>query len=164
MIESNETNFNHDPEMDSLIERTLLRDAEITRARFASVPNAELTAKLALSTASRGLLGSLSAKFALYAGAALVVGGAIYLIPSLTDQPSAPVKSSVPMVNQPSALPAPTVPLQNNDQIVTSTHSSKAITKAVEPSVAPSTKPPLQIDEGDGKPEKKITDPNYTPR
>ncbi|MFI5202803.1 MAG: hypothetical protein ACHQNE_10490, partial [Candidatus Kapaibacterium sp.] len=71
MTETTDSNIRS---LDSMIERTLLRDAETTRARFATVPNAELTAKLALATASRGLLSGLGSKLALYAGGALLIG------------------------------------------------------------------------------------------
>src|SRR4051812_44922391 len=87
--------------MDQLIERTLAKDAEDFRRSFATVPNPQLTAKLALSTASKGLWASLASKFAIYSGAALVVGAAVYFMPRL-NQPS----SSVPehTVASPSAV------------------------------------------------------------
>ena len=94
--------------LDTLIDRTLARDGERTRSRFAAIPSAQLTAKLALTTASAGLLRTLAGKLALYAGGALVVGGALYFAPQFfSARDAAPVrvapqvsKTPLPMVTQ----------------------------------------------------------------
>ena len=150
-------------ELDSLIQRTLARDAETTRSRFAAVPDLRLTSKLALTTASRGLLGGLASKFALYAGAALVAGGAMYLLPKLNEQPAS-VMAPLPVAHQQTpAISEPThsaVALKPAEVIPSSKIQDQSAThKTV--SSAPSQ--PMKLDEGDDKNIKKIVDKNYLP-
>jgi hypothetical protein len=162
MIQKPGSTIHHDP-LETLIDRTLARDAENTRSRFAVVPNAQLTAKLALTTASRGLLGSLASKFALYAGAAIVVGCAIYFFPSIGPQPVATRISPPPQIlQQPLQQPTPAT-----SKTLTSTKTVASRSK-IDSNVAPrpitaSPNPSLQLNEGDGKNIPKITDPNYLP-
>jgi hypothetical protein len=154
--------------VDSLIERTLARDAENTRARFAAVPNERLTTALALSTASRGLLGSLATKFALYAAGALVVGSAIYFFPSLGRQPHVLVSPAVTPTGTP-AVPT----LQRPSPIATIPANTQTVTRSIAPhqshamaahDLAPfSHAPMLKLDEGDSKNIRHITDPKYEP-
>ncbi len=168
-----ETNLNPDS-LDSLIERTLFRDAETTRARFATVPDARLTAKLALATASRGIFSSLAAKFALYAGAALVIGGAIYFIPSLNNPPisqksgrafaPAPASKAQPATSSSQATTPRTETTKIGTTAIGPREVSKAASEQAPQNIVPSTKPPaLKLDEGDGKNIPKITDPHYQP-
>jgi hypothetical protein len=163
MIEKTESNIPQDP-LDSLIERTLTRDAKETHDRFAVVPGERLTAKLALTTASRGLLGSLSAKLALYSGAALLVGGAVYLMPKLNEQPNMPVRTPAPTIVQPVSKPSMPSTSETVTKAVATPHVSKANSEPAPTTIAPSPKPnPIQLDEGDGKNIPTITDPHYRP-
>jgi hypothetical protein len=164
MIPKTDSNINQNS-LDSLIERTLARDAESTRGRFAIVPNARLTAKLALTTASRGLLSSLTAKLALYTGAALVVGSALYFIPSIGHAPIVP-PSAVPSLGvqkviQPSSSSTPLT--KTGAKPIASPAVSKTNTETAPAPAITSPKHPLQLDEGDDKNIQKIVDPNYLP-
>jgi hypothetical protein len=151
MIEPTDSNIHP---IDSLIERTLARDAEATRNRFLAVPNAPLTAKLALSTASHGLLGSIGAKLALYAGGALLIGSAAYFIPSLGQHPAVPP-----------AMPA----AQHRSPAATADTKMNIATEPVAPRPASATQnirstspsPILKLDEGNGKNIPRITNPKY---
>jgi len=156
MIETTDSNIHP---VDSLIERTLARDAEQTRNRFAAVPNAQLTAKLALSTASRGLLSGLGAKLALYAGGALLVGGAVYFIPSLSQQSPKTIAPAMPVVR--SAAPA----VQHSSTTVSLPSKSGIAVKSVTPQpVSAGSRPSvLKLDEADSKNIPHITDPKYQP-
>ena len=80
--------------LDGTIEQILAKNADEVRARYARIPNAELTAKLAVRTATTGLVASLGTKLALYAGAALVVGAIVYFIPKQGSQSPKPHTSS----------------------------------------------------------------------
>ncbi len=162
MIQKTDSNTAQDP-LDSLIEQTLTRDAETTRERFAIVPNARLTAKLALTTASRGLLSGLSAKLALYTGAALLIGGALYLMPK--NEPTHPqVIAPAPSISQPVTKPAIQSSSETGTNVIASPHPSKAHTEPAAQQVTPSQKPhAIQLDEGDGKNIPTITDPHYRP-
>jgi hypothetical protein len=148
-------------ELDSLIERTLARDAEATRSRFAAVPDLRLTSKLALTTASRGLLGSLASKLALYVGVAIVVGGAVYLLPKLNEQPATSVTTPLPVTHQ----QTPTISEHANSAISSKPADAPLPLKGQEQatlhkiSTAPSQ--PMKLDEGDDKNIKKIVDKNY---
>ncbi len=163
MIPKTESNIPQDS-LDSLIERTLARDAKETRDRFAVVPSERLTTKLALTTASRGLLGSLSAKLALYTGAALLVGGAVYLMPKLNEQPHTTIATPVPTVAQPVSKPTTPSTPEAVTKAVATPHLSKANSEPAPTAIATSPKPkPIQLDEGDGKNIPTITDPHYRP-
>ncbi len=156
MIETTDSN-NHP--VDSLIERTLLRDAETTRARFATVPNAQLTAKLALATASRGLLRGLGLKLAMYAGGALLIGGAVYFIPSLGQQLPKTIIPATPVVRS----VTPTV--QHSSAIAFIPEKSELAGKPImsQPASAGKRPSPLKLDDGDGKNIPHYTDPKYGP-
>ncbi len=159
MIETTDSNIHP---IDSLIERTLSRDAEATRARFAQVPNAQLTAKLALSTASRGLLRGLGSKLALYAAGALLIGGAAYFIPSLGQQSHKTITPATPAVR--SAAPA----VQHSSAIASIPAKSEIAIKSITPHPALSSRASsaahvLKLDEGDGKNIPHIIDPRYGP-
>jgi len=164
MIQKTDSNITQDP-LDSLIERTLARDAESTRERFAVVPNAQLTVKLALTTASRGLLSSLSAKFALYTGAAIIVGGALYLWPK-NKEPHLRITTPAPAISHSQPVSKPAIQASNKIETnaVAPPHPSKANTEPVPHSLTPSQKPhAIQLDEGTGKNIPTITDPHYRP-
>jgi len=135
--------------MDQLIERTLAKDAQDFRRTFATVPNDQLTAKLALSTASKGLWTSLASKFAIYTGAALVVGAAVYFMPRLNQLPS---PASEHGVTSPSAIH-----VQNSTSTATGLSTSKPSPTIVTPPV----KQPMQIDENVRT--VRITDPHLQP-
>jgi hypothetical protein len=163
MIPKTESNMPQDP-LDSLIERTLARDAQETRDRFAVVPSAHLTSKLALTTASGGLLSSLSAKLALYTGAALLVGGIMYFMPKPNDLPHATIVAPIPTVAQPVSKPATPSTSETVTKAVASPHTSKANIEPAPPAIAPSPiSKPIPLDEGDGKNIPTITDPHYRP-
>jgi hypothetical protein len=150
-------------ELDSLIERTLARDAETTRSRFAAVPDLRLTSKLALTTASRGLLGGLASKLALYTGATLVVGGAMYFIPKLNEQPASRTPP-VPVIHQQAPTisePANSSVALNPAEVIPSSKIQDHSTTHKTVSSAPSQ--PMKLDEGDDKNIKKIVDRNYLP-
>ena len=156
MIETTDSNIHP---VDSLIERTLSRDAERTRNRFAAVPNAQLTAKLALSTASRGLLGSLGAKLALYAGGALLIGSAAYFIPSIGQQPHSTTSTAAPSIHS-------VTPAVQHSSATASLRAKTEITTSIapHPAVIPPISQPahsLKLDEGDGKSIPHYTDPKY---
>ncbi len=152
---------NNEDSLDSLITRTLASDAEKTRARFATVPNARLTAKLALSTASRGLLGTLAAKFAIYGGATLIVGGALYFIPALGVKPQGPINTTTAQVK---TTPAPSSNVSSITPAPTKLHPPKSSSQPTpQYSVAPIAHPPLQINEGDSSSIRHITNPKYQP-
>lgn len=160
------SNFGHDP-LNSLIERTLSRDAETERARFATIPNAQLTAKLALSTATRGLWPSLATKLALYAGAALLVGAAVYLIPTFSEPSTVGIKAkSSPVVQQP-ALPATESSKPESEVIKNSevrhVHAKANIQSPVKTLAPPSATPAIKLDDGDAKSIPHYTDPKYEP-
>ncbi|HEX5317307.1 MAG TPA: hypothetical protein VFX22_11725 [Candidatus Kapabacteria bacterium] len=170
MIETTDPNIHP---VDSLIERTLARDAESTRKRFAAIPNAQLTAKLALSTASRGLFSGLGAKLALYAGGALLIGSAAYFIPSMRQQSApmiapamttAPAKTTAPMTTiAPATPPAKSATVQHSSTIASipsKTEVAKTVTTRSVPE-AESASAPLKLDEGDGKNIPHITNPKY---
>ncbi len=160
MTEKSNAMMNRDP-LDTLIERTLVRDAESTRERFAAIPNPELTSKLALTTASRGFLSTLAAKLALYAGAAVVIGGAIYFIPKLSEQPSATI--AVPSVVH-SAHPALAPQNATTAKDASATSSSKANVSSKPGGLTPSGTPHhIQLDEGDDKNPTVIIDKLYGP-
>lgn len=155
MIETTDSNIHP---VDSLIERTLSRDAESTRNRFAVIPNAQLTAKLALSTASRGLLSGLGAKLALYAGGALLVGSAVYFIPSMSQQPAQTITPAMPQAK--SVMPT----VQHSSTIASIPSKTETAKSVTTPSVSAGTSPhppALKLDEGDGKNIPHITDPKY---
>lgn len=67
--------------LDRTIERALARDAQ-ELPTFSTTPSSALTAKLAISVASKGLLGTLTAKLLLIVGIAAVSATAWYVIPS----------------------------------------------------------------------------------
>ncbi len=150
--------------LDTLIERTLARDAENTRSRFAIVPDAQLTAKLALTTASRGLFSSVASKLALYAGAAMVVGTAIYLMPNLNQQPQTTISIPTPISQQPISKPVTqaTSEIGTKAGAITSHHRSHMDSILAPRTLAPSPTP-IQLDEGDAKNIPTITDPRYRP-
>jgi hypothetical protein len=161
----NEPNFQQESSLDSLIERTLTRDAEATRARFTNVPNARLTAKLALSTASRGVWGTLRGKLALYAAGALVVGAAIYFFPSLGQQNSSrqqavPPSSTLP-VQQPLAGTQTTERTETGAKHIALKSVSKMDSEAMPRQTTTSEKPVNKLDEGDDGNVQKIVDPHY---
>jgi len=166
MNDTNEQNYEQESSLDSLIERTLRRDAEATRARFAAVPNERLTAKLALATASRGLFRSLGGKLALYAGGAFVVGWAIYFFPSIGRQPNMPFPASKQVSVQ---KPSPQLPsrtevterTQNDTKPIVS--RSKADSDVEQRQNIASPKPTILLDEGDDKKIPTITDKHYQP-
>ncbi len=161
MIQTTDSNTNQDS-LDALIDRTLSSDAEQTRSRFAVLPNAQLTSKLALATASRGILGSIASKIALYAGAVLITGGAWYLIPKLTEHPRSTVIPPVPSITHPVSKPDDQDIPDIGTKSIASPQSPKITTKSITPNVDPSPKTNmLQIDESDGKNIPTITDPKY---
>ena len=165
MTEMNEPNFPSESQLDSLIERTLSRDAEAARARFATVPNAQLTVKLALKTASRSLLQSLGGKLAIYATGAAVAGAAIYFIPSFGRQPTpAPAASPATSIGQPAGQP-PAV-TEKTEMTQSSSKNKLSPIKADSQTshrIATSPKPAPELDEGDDKNIPTITDKHYQP-
>jgi hypothetical protein len=163
MIQKPGSNIPQDP-LDTLIDRTLARDAENTRSRFAILPDAQLTAKLALTTASRGLLGSLASKLALYAGAAIVVGTAIYLMPNLNQQPQTTISIPTPISQQPISKPVTQPTTEIGTKAVASHHPTNMDSATTPLNLVPSSSPPtIQLDEGDAKNIPTITDPHYRP-
>jgi hypothetical protein len=136
-------------QVDQIIEQTLVRDADRIRRTFATVPNEQLTAKLALSTASKGLLASLGSKLALYGGAALVVGAAVYFAPRAnTSSPTLPTTS----------VPAPaTVHVQSSSSVATGLPAQPES----KPS-ASATANPMRLDEN-STPIERRTESGYHP-
>jgi len=160
MKEMNKTNDPDSP-LDSVIDRTLIRDAESARARFATVPNARLTAKLAMKTASRGLLPSLGGKLALYAGGALLVGGAIYFLPSLGQKSTEPVLPPMtPSIQQSLQNSSPGAKVTEMTKVSTKPTIPEAVTGSAHHGV-PSAKPEIKLDEGNDNNIPRIVDSTY---
>jgi hypothetical protein len=154
--------------LDKLIERTLARDAEQTRARYTTEPSDRLTSKLALTPATRGILSSLTAKIALFAGAAAILGTALYIIPnrhSTTNvaQPAPAIApGSKPVTPTPPA--SPIYVAQNSREIASPSQPSKIVTKTAQiKPVLDSTPHPMKLDDADDKNAPKITDLHYLP-
>jgi hypothetical protein len=159
-------NLSADSELESLIDRTLAHDAEAIRARFATSPNAQLTAKLALATASRGLLHTLGGKLALYAVGACVAGSAIYFLPSIGRQPNAAHTSPTPhTIQQPAQQPPSRTEVTERTQVDTKpiASRSKVDSEAGSRQIITSPKHTIQLDEGDDKNIPTITDKHYQP-
>ncbi len=154
--------------LDELIERTLARDAEQTRMRYAAEPSARLTSKLALTPATRGILSSVTAKIALYAGAAAILGTALYIIPNwhsttIVAQPAPAIApTSKGATDAPPA--SPVYGMQNTPKITSVSQSTKIVTKTTPAKPALDSAPhPMKLDDADDKNAPKITDLHYLP-
>jgi hypothetical protein len=103
--------------LDEAIERVMVRDAK-KLPLFATSPDSPLTAKLAISIASKGMLSTLAAKLALFGGIGLV--GAIAAYYWAADN-SAPVDASLrtaPTSNTITTPASPSVPKLQSPQPV----------------------------------------------
>ncbi|GEM_PF-2461866 len=144
--------------LDAYINRTLLRDAEALPT-FKAVPNGNLTAKLAITTASHGLLRSLGAKLAMYVGVAAMIGGLIYILPRSSESP---LKKSAtqPHVSLPQTTESTSPKVVETPAPQTAQPQPLKSEKVAR--VARS-KPAMTLDEGDDNNAKAITQQGYHP-
>jgi hypothetical protein len=154
----------HQDIIDETIERALVRDSK-DLPPFPTTPNSALTAKLAISIASKGMLGTLGAKLTLFGGIAVVAGAALYFTssnnnstPSSTPapQPPTPVTQVVPIdTTKRDTIKPP--------QAAVSTTRLNAAMKTRSVHLEQAKSNPAPTVAKDSTPVRRIENPNYQP-
>jgi hypothetical protein len=149
--------------IDHAIEHALERDAK-SMPEFATLPNKRLTAKLALSVGTKGVLHSLSGKLLLLGGGILLAIAAIYIIPPSSN----PVPSPAPAVNVPVTAPMQQQTVPVSPSVVSKTsvtgQTAQHAARNNPAHAAPSTAiPPAKTTpaDSDSNPVEHITDQHY---
>ncbi len=180
MVDSKKVGIESDNALDTVIQRSLERDARALPS-FGTVPNAQLMAKLSSHSMSKGIFASFGGKLALFVTGVALIGTGTYLIPKLTGKPEMMGTTQPWMIGHPRVAPqssvqpavstvddrSSTLPETNVEGAqLEASKSSSTQTVVQTPKVSSSVKrpsPKISIDEGDDKNAPKIIDKGYGP-
>lgn len=135
-------------QFDDLIQETLQRDAHAL-PKFATTPKPELTARLASSAASKGILATLTGKLVLVGGIGLVAASATYFIATPNTQtPPTPshATSTEIAATRSSDTPHPVVPRPKSHIVSAKKKPGTFTTEHASPTRTEFGKPPTFID------------------